>query len=38
MGFHRPLVKEIVVVSERDGKTSSWMKVDGIGFISLKSI
>jgi len=28
------LAKEIEVIPERDGKTSSWMRV---GFISLKS-
>jgi hypothetical protein len=29
--------KETVVVSERDGRTNSWMKDDGAGFTSLKS-
>jgi hypothetical protein len=32
IGFHRPLIKEIVAVSKRDGKADSWIRINGIGF------
>jgi hypothetical protein len=32
-----PLAKEIEIVSEKGGRAYSWMKVDGTGFMHLKS-
>jgi hypothetical protein len=31
------LANKIEVIAERDGKTSSWVRVGGTGFMSLKS-
>jgi hypothetical protein len=31
-----PLGKQIQIVSERDGKTNSWMTVDGTASVSIK--
>jgi hypothetical protein len=32
-----PLTKETEVIPDRDGKTNSWMRIDGTGFIRLNA-